>query len=290
MLYTLRGHDSKIISMDWMRFKLPATTAVAATSKKNPIKKDKTKRRARPKADTSDLFDIYSFDHLEDEFGTMIDKPVIVSNAAIYDPNVETNIQNNEKFDFVEACQTLKDDILLGTNPADNLNLEVKSNDIETIANLEKDSHQNNSLLIDDDDDDDVDEEKDNLSHEFEEINETFDDDTDNDTDDNEELLNADIGTVEIEEIFCVASSSMLDNHIWLWDTKTGVGMQKIELKKNNSHYHYPRSKVNKKENMFNNIICWLNNSMLAILSSLDGHITVCNVSWMGENKYENSK
>lgn len=272
----LRGHDTEISCLDWMVFKLPPVTA------KKSVKNQKKRNRPRPVADTSDLFDIYSFDHLDDEFGTMIDKKVKVPyNTNIDDTIIDEStiaetsptIQNNEKFNFIEACQSLKDDILLGTkSTTNNINIEVKSNDI-IIAKQANNSNSNDSSCISNESDNNNGAVGgDDLLHEFEEINESFDE-TDTDDDDDRH----DNNIVECQEKFCVASSGISDSHICLWDVKAGIGMQQIKVKTTIFKGKFKRP-------YFFNTFCWLNDSMMGILPKF-GEFFVSTVLWKGENK-----
>lgn len=229
------------------------------------------KSRPKPVADTSDIFDIYDYDYLDDEFGTIADNKVKILEEIAADDECggadeKTQITNNEKFDFVEACQTLKNDILLGTTSpkreqtADNM-AEVKAEDIIG----ESPNSDNGSCAAADDSDEQ------DLSHEFETIDQTFDDE---DTDDEDT-------TLKPIEKHCLTSCSVKDNYVWLWDAKEGVGIQKIEMKKARNQHHHYHHRGKDKSSMS---VCWLNNSSLAILAP-EGDLNVCTVSWTGEKK-----
>lgn len=136
----LRGHDSEIVSLQWTLIKqkpyngtessvqsLPEPVEKRSTkadeSKPTPSKakgkfdktaeKKQTRREApKPIVDAGDMFDIHSYDYLEEEFGTISNRvPVETRDAASDDRKTETN---NENFNFVEACQTLRDQIRAG--------------------------------------------------------------------------------------------------------------------------------------------------------------------------------
>ena len=70
----------------------------------------KCNRRDAPKAivDLDDIFDVHSYDYLEEEFGTLSRPKTTIEEEEVV--NKET-VPNNENFNFVEACQTLKEDI-----------------------------------------------------------------------------------------------------------------------------------------------------------------------------------
>lgn len=100
----LRGHDTEITSLDWMylSMKPPPVEADSKVSLEKLI----------ASTDTSDCFDIY-VDNVETEFG------VYESAVETCSDDEETNqsefqekILNNSNFNFLEACNNLKGDIL----------------------------------------------------------------------------------------------------------------------------------------------------------------------------------
>lgn len=131
VLHKLRSHDSEIVSLHWTSWKPSVAEPnndvsgvterlskleVSKPKEKTP-ERQKQKGREPPKAivDAGDMFDIHSFDYLEEEFGTIaeskesrekLDKSV--DEGATDDRNSGTT---NEKFDFAEACQSLREQI-----------------------------------------------------------------------------------------------------------------------------------------------------------------------------------
>jgi hypothetical protein len=119
VLHQLRAHDSEIVSLDWTMIKQtissvtkqldsvvskPTATAVVVPT-------TAAKSFAAPQ-NGDDLFDIYDYDHLENEFGTYTDNAIESEEDEIKDFNKVEMIEGNEHFDFVEACGNLKDVIL----------------------------------------------------------------------------------------------------------------------------------------------------------------------------------
>lgn len=163
-MQTLRGHDSEIVSLQWALIeapplavpplpkpkgeanqsvsedflKVPTTSKVASPSKtgssapKSPTANRATKRidarREPPKpiVDAGDMFDIHSFDYLEDEFGAISSNSRRAAKArdgpsnndddddAGDEHNKSTVI--NENFNFIEECQTLREQIRGGSD------------------------------------------------------------------------------------------------------------------------------------------------------------------------------
>lgn len=140
----LRGHDAEIVSLQWTMIKPPASLPEESTVdvqpaaevieniEKTPIKKAATKdlkqsskskseksdkkptRREPPKpiVDAGDMFDIYSYDYLEEEFGTISStRPSTHEAAPGEDHSTDTH---NENFNFAEECQTLREQIRAG--------------------------------------------------------------------------------------------------------------------------------------------------------------------------------
>lgn len=135
MLQKLRAHDTDIVSMEWMLVPTVKTEKPLAIEKSehcdntpieqapkvkceqpSSVKKSEkrsqqkhTRREApKPIVDAGDMFDIHSYDYLEEEFGT-ISKPI---KASLPPPKEETKSNaSNANFDFAEACQSLRDQI-----------------------------------------------------------------------------------------------------------------------------------------------------------------------------------
>lgn len=151
-LQKLRGHDSEIVSLQWTQLKptqpqndenkaiAPSTAEMVEKTPSTPIvqkekasdetsstTKSKTKKGAakkstvreapKPIVDAGDMFDIHSYDYLEEEFGT-VTNPHSSRSAQVFKEPTETGERktNNENFDFAEECQTLRDKIRAGNH------------------------------------------------------------------------------------------------------------------------------------------------------------------------------
>lgn len=96
LLFRLRGHDSEITSLDFMKIE-------HNFEKKSKKKKEKNIEKVCVE---EDLFDVYSTDHYENEFGTIRDTRSLFSDEQNRDA-----VGINENFNFVEECQNLKEAI-----------------------------------------------------------------------------------------------------------------------------------------------------------------------------------
>lgn len=122
-LYTLRGHDTSITSLCWNRIDVPAyTTATVAEntpalSKSKTIQKEKQKpvklKRSDATMDADEIFDIYDYEYLENEFGAPSEGGKIKNDFVSEFVGIEKpkELTATAKFDFAEACQSLKEEI-----------------------------------------------------------------------------------------------------------------------------------------------------------------------------------
>lgn len=118
--------------------KLLTPSKSASTAPKSPINDRATKRAnknrrdaPKPIVDAGDMFDIHSFDYLEDEFGAISSNSRRNAPARGHsnknnddDDNYDNeqqaaserskSITNNENFNFIEECQTLREQIRTG--------------------------------------------------------------------------------------------------------------------------------------------------------------------------------
>lgn len=100
ILFQLRGHDNAITSLDW----LMVDVSIAKESKNN---KAQNKKSNRNEVVLEDLFDVYSNDANEYEFGTICDiKTSVLDNV----PNKFgcDIVTVNDNFNFAEECQNLR--------------------------------------------------------------------------------------------------------------------------------------------------------------------------------------
>lgn len=159
VMHKLRAHDTNIISLEWMLIDETLASAVSdavenkvtkitnkATDKRvNNIKRTKAREPPKPIVDADDMFDMYSYDYSEEEFGTITKPRQVYENILenSFDEkiaNEQIENENNENFDFVEACQTLRDEIK-GTKSNDELSdqneeLAVNMSDIRKVIKL----------------------------------------------------------------------------------------------------------------------------------------------------------
>lgn len=124
--HKLRGHDTDIVSLEWMLLDKTVVITesdvidnrVINTPGKNsdPIRRRKIREPPKPIVDADDMFDIYSYDYSGEEFGTITSskKNADDLHAESFEEkivNEQVENVNNENFDFVEACQTLREEI-----------------------------------------------------------------------------------------------------------------------------------------------------------------------------------
>lgn len=91
--YSFRGHNYEITSIVWMR-NSPSNASGGTL------------------ADNDDCFDVYNDDHFRDDFGTMKPKSRERDDFLAGVDNVAPPASSNNDFNFVEACQSLKEDLL----------------------------------------------------------------------------------------------------------------------------------------------------------------------------------
>lgn len=160
VLHKLRSHDSEIVSLHWTSWKPSiaepnnvvsgVTERLSKLEVSKPPKTEKTPKREKEKGreppkpivDAGDMFDIHSFDYLEEEFGTIaeseksrekLDKSV--DESATADRNSGTK---NENFDFAEACQSLREQIRSNQSDTDGseTNCDISALNISDIKDL----------------------------------------------------------------------------------------------------------------------------------------------------------
>ncbi|XP_058815393.1 protein rigor mortis-like isoform X2 [Topomyia yanbarensis] len=122
VLYNLRGHDKEIVSLDWMKVSVLSKPPAENWRREERPKKEARKKRDKkveespkptdtstPAVDTSDIFDIYEYNEQEEEFGTIVDRTTSTFDQR---DRYRENIHTTEGFNFLEACQNLKEDII----------------------------------------------------------------------------------------------------------------------------------------------------------------------------------
>ncbi|XP_053673892.1 protein rigor mortis [Anopheles nili] len=224
ILHSMRGHDREIVSIDCMsvpvlkrtgwrsKGKGNANTNVAATGSgkkedvKRPVKKAR-KKACAPEADSSDFLNIYDFNESQEEFGTIIDHK---SKDDSHD-RIREKTKTVEGFNFLEACENLKEDILKAANRRDD---DESDEDAE---NLEQSGINQEAFNTDDENDlDDCEKLRDYIVVNNE-------DEHDPDTVD-ESLTEA---FVEQERKLILVTGSR-EKAIWFWDYETGLPIDKV--------------------------------------------------------------
>lgn len=224
VLYTLRGHDTGICSIEWLQLDCTLKSTQKPKSKKSSGGREKSGgREIKQIIDTSDMFDVYSFDHLENEFGAIIETKTSSLDAYQVDDDKNSSsdrfeeLKDNSNFDFVEACANLREDILRSTSPDESEKPDILGE---------------NQALADDF----------HLEHEFERIDNTTLEVLD--TTDINEISKIDDETT-LEDLDCTLEqtfeatvekrtflvSSSRENFLWIWDPTTGTNVHKIEMK-----------------------------------------------------------
>lgn len=272
MLQKLRGHDSEIVSLQWTLIEsLPSAPPpppssskeegkaliqpLAETVEKTPTKnlapkatpsktkidktaEKKSTRREPPKpiVDAGDMFDIHSYDYLEEEFGTISSSSRPAPRDS-YDNEPEDHklSKNNENFNFVEECQTLREHIRAGnesdSDDADgssaNGQPSVNMTDIRNMMKARSPGEvQDNSIVLSDDSIDPVDELSNRStigsSHNTTEIAEL--EDVIKDLNINEAAVGKSNG---IEYL----ASGAQESFVVIWNAQTGDVCDKIQLK-----------------------------------------------------------
>lgn len=256
--FRLRGHDKDITSLDWMYFPIEngSSTTVACTPKKTPAKKNKPP----PPDPDADLFDIYSFDHLENEFGEYRQKVEDVSDDD--EPNtsdMKDTLQENTDFNFLEACTSLKGQIL-GDEEKCNKNIDKSKKTFE----------QNKELYGLTKNDGSIDESlESNVSSATPVL-----------TDDSPEKLK-DFVVVKTPETliavdyFPILASGAMEQSVWLWDVIGKVALTKTQ-------YH-PSKKRSSLPSPFTNVL-WIDMQTL-IITDFNGDIFEYKVEFNSSEK-----
>uniref|UniRef100_A0A182WA53 Uncharacterized protein n=1 Tax=Anopheles minimus TaxID=112268 RepID=A0A182WA53_9DIPT len=212
VLHSLRGHDKEIVSIACMSVPVLRKTAWRRQDKTKDGKEDVTgsasksvqnrpKKQARKKtvpiADEPDCFDIYDFNESVEEFGTIIDREATDEKRNQFREKAKTV----EGFNFLEACENLKEDILKAANRRDEDEDEDEIADSSALAPEEFNTDDENELddceklrdyVVIDNEDQVADEEEDDL------------------------------------ECKLILVSGSRENVLWFWDYETGLPIDKI--------------------------------------------------------------
>lgn len=196
ILHKLRGHDMEITSIDWIQLKNTASTPAVRAKKVA-----KSRRKPEPIVDSGDMFDIYSFDYLENEFGTLSNV-----NPSQEEARLHMSTQNNEDFDFVEACQSLKEDILRPNNPENDDESEVQPSEIPEVGASGSDP-------------------SDCRSDEFVDVNDSL-----RQLDLTDRAIQSPRRQTDVDSVLSVVTASR-EPFMWIWNLNSGAALEKIPFK-----------------------------------------------------------
>lgn len=163
------------------------------------------------------MFDIHSFDYLEMEFGVLSNNVNIAKDNSYEEPKQQLTAQHNKEFDFVEACQSLKEDILRPINAEGDEDSEVHHSDIPTLGT--DDSSEGRS-------DDFVDVEKTESS--VVDVEKT---DSSVVKIDSEDVGDEKSGIKSVADTtLCIVTASR-EPFMWIWDLNVGAALEKVAFK-----------------------------------------------------------
>ncbi|CAO1380587.1 unnamed protein product [Diamesa serratosioi] len=240
VLFKLRGHDKEITSLDWMYFPIENASTVVRTPKNTPIKKNKPP----PPDNDADLFDVYSFDHLENEFGEYRQKNKDVSDdEESNNADLKEKLQENADFNFLEACTSLKGQIM-GDEEKCNKNIDKSKKTFE--ENKEQYGLEKNDGSIDD-----------SMESNASSITPVF---TDESPDEGQKLKDFVVVTkpeaIIAVDYFPILASGAMEQSVWLWDVNGKVALTK-------TNYH-PSKKRSSLPSPFTNVL-WIDLQTLII-------------------------
>ncbi|XP_050100042.1 protein rigor mortis [Anopheles aquasalis] len=209
-VHSLRAHDREIVSIDLMMVSVEGqdrkpTDKAAKESKPTTAEKERPRKQARkkpiPEADSSDFLDIYDFNDNQEEFGTIIDRESNDSAREKFHEKTKTV----EGFNFLEACQNLKEDIMEAAARRE----DDEDDDDERVSGEELNTDDENDL-------DDCEKLRDYVVVDSDE----------------EELGAEDAAEVEedaVERKLILVTGSR-ENVIWFWDFETGLPIDKVTM------------------------------------------------------------
>ncbi|XP_055379595.1 protein rigor mortis [Condylostylus longicornis] len=269
-LFTLRGHDTEITSLSWNgigcnrpeSLPLPTRLSEETLSSKPTLKTvtnttPKSANKKKQCTNNDDIFDIYDYDYLENEFGAPPSKVNYKSDDEYFikhnQVKTEPDFVGSENFDFAEACQNLKEDIIalktdsLAENDQPKISIQVdlndcklaidtlgsKNNSVSTVSNdgslemLDRSSEES-SLIANHE-----------LVHKVDVHHPGIISKLDDVTDSNKIGQPKDV----------ILASGSHESVVWIWDTKNGSAIDKIHLKTSS-------------QNSFIEV-CWLNQDSL---------------------------
>uniref|UniRef100_A0A182PCI0 Uncharacterized protein n=1 Tax=Anopheles epiroticus TaxID=199890 RepID=A0A182PCI0_9DIPT len=217
ILNTLRSHDKEIVSIECMSVpvlkssvwrkrdkKAEANATASATKNVESRPKKQARKKAVPVADDSNFLDIYDFNESLEEFGTIIDRESQDEKRNQFREKAKTV----EGFNFLEACENLKEDMLKAANRRDNDEEEEDDDEVgeqSTIGQHEFNTDDENDL-------DDCEKLRDYVvvNNEDRDVDEELED-----------------GREEYESKLILVTGSR-ENVVWFWDYDSGLPIDKL--------------------------------------------------------------
>lgn len=212
---------------------IDSKVTLSSTSKSDKTSEKKPRRREAPKpiVDAGDMFDIHSYDYLEEEFGTISS---ITRSVDSYADKPADDHKSNENFNFVEECQTLRERIRAGnqSDSDESVNQFVREtavgiSDIQNMMASRSPIHDGSiDVSVSSDSPAELDEFSNRStigsSHNTTEIAEL--EDVIKDLNINEKMVDKSFSTVYL-------ASGAQESCVVVWNTQTGAISDRIELK-----------------------------------------------------------
>uniref|UniRef100_A0A182U7X9 Uncharacterized protein n=1 Tax=Anopheles melas TaxID=34690 RepID=A0A182U7X9_9DIPT len=266
ILHTLRSHDKEIVSIECMtvpvlkgnvwrkRQNNPEAGSGNVPDSASKTVQNRPKKQARkktvPVADDSDFLDIYDFNESQEEFGTIIDREAKDDKQNQFREKAKTV----EGFNFLEACENLKEDILKAANRRDEEEEEDdEAGEQSTLAQEDFNTDDENDL-------DDCEKLRDYV------VVDNEDREAEEEPLDNRE---------EFESKLILVSGSR-ENVVWFWDYETGLPIDKIVIP----------SETNGRlcDTLFTNAV-WMDESHI-VANTSNGQV----IEWKVEFKFKNDR
>ncbi|XP_058126017.1 protein rigor mortis isoform X1 [Anopheles coustani] len=226
VLHTLRAHDKEIISIACMMVPVmnenrpiskkgnaanKSTTVTDSVQKAGQARpKKQARKKAVPEADASDFFDIYDFNENQEEFGTIIDRE-----SQNKQDQFREKTKTVEGFNFLEACENLKEDILKAATKRDD---EDQEDDDEEGGDR---SHIHQEEFNTDDE---------NELDDCEKLRDYVVIDNDDDRSEGNEDVQSGVSEEDGYETKLIIVSASREVYLWFWDYDTGLPIDKIVM------------------------------------------------------------
>ncbi|XP_050072568.1 protein rigor mortis [Anopheles maculipalpis] len=267
VLHSLRGHDKEIVSISCMSVPVLKQTVwrkeskaiggkeeAATGSATKSVGKNRPKKQARKKAavvaEESDCFDIYDFNESLEEFGTIVDRESLDDKRDEFREKAKTV----EGFNFLEACENLKEDILKAASRREDEEEDDEALERSALAQGEFNTDDENEL-------DDCEKLRDYVvvgDDDAREVNVETDEEDD-----------------KVDYKLILVSGSR-ENIVWFWDYETGLPIDKIVVPS--------ISTARLCDTSFTNAV-WLDESYI-VANNANGQV----IEWKVEFKYKNDR